>query len=67
MESTVNQRLLTEFTADFPNPIIITSMNNNKTWEYTHLLKTFPILIPIRKPIRSPSQMPHGKITKNPT
>ena len=32
-EFTVNQILLTEFLTDLQNPLIITSMNNNQTWE----------------------------------
>ena len=32
-ESIVNQILLTKSTADFPNLLISTCMNNNKTWE----------------------------------
>ena len=31
-EFNVNQRLLTKFMIDFPNPLISKSINNNKTW-----------------------------------
>ena len=41
-EFTVNQRSLTKFPIYFSNPLICTSMKNNRTWEESHLLKTVP-------------------------
>ena len=54
-EFPAKQILLTKFPTYLPNLLISTSMNNNKTWEESQLLKTVPILTPIFTPIRDPS------------